>query len=800
MGLGEKENLRALWRNHARFTIAVMLTAASQCVFAQASQGQGGQREGVEPRSAGVGGVIEEVVVTARKREEALQDVPITVTAFSGEELGDIGPKTMFDMTILTPSLNYQEISPGRGGSRIQMRGISGGNTGNSRAAVFLDGVYLSGSINNIPFQALERFEAMPGPQSAMFGRSTFAGAINFVTRDPGTEFSGLTDFNYGTDNEREAFVWLGGPLAERLRGGIYGWYQAYDPDWIGLTGEKISSTLTHAVGGKLIYDATDDLSVEWANYYSQDEDGHSISQWLDPTERVEGNPGYRSFLRGDGVMALWHAGEVPAIPFDPRNATPGVNPNATEPNHRRNNLRSILQVDYSMGDYSVSFNGGYLFEKYTPGQLGSATNLLSLMTYIDNPTTGLGVNIRRIEHTSAELRFASPQDRRFRYWIGLFHEELDTSNNGDSYGQNRCLTFCTLDVLGEFSVNTTRSIINSNNLTRDRSIFGSVSYDLTDSTTVSLEARYQNEYIHSQNFVTGLDVDGTWTAVLPRLNLQFRTSDDLQFYVVYSVGNNPGVFNTSQFLGTPGSNTTLDQRQADEEKLFNYELGMKSIWLDNTLQVNAAIYHQLWDDMQFPQVYQNDEGQTFSITENRGSAKIDGGQIEALWIPIQDLKLRATFSYNAGEYTNYCSGNYAFLLMRSDLPAPNNCVFVNGNKLENVPRQTRSLSGDYTRHLTGEWDWFARLSYQYQSGMWNEEWNWSSSPSLTIFNGTLGVRKGPLSVEVYCRNCSQEDGPGRIGRSTDNRFGPLRQDNFALGWILKRPRQFGMHVSYAFD
>jgi len=745
-------------------------------------------------------GGIDQIVVTARKREETLQDVPLTVTAFSSQDLGTIAPKTMFDMTILTPSLNYQEISPGRGGSRIQMRGISGGNTGDSRASVFLDGVYLSGSINNIPFQALERFEAMPGPQSAMFGRSTFAGAINFVTRDPGREFQGFTDLNYGSDNEREAFVWVGGPLAERLRGGIYGWYQNYDPEWIGIQGERINSTRTHAAGGKLIFDATDNLAIEWANYYSQDWDGHSISQWLDPTLRVEGNPLYRPFLRGDGVTALWHVGEMPAIPFDPKNASPGINPAADEPRHRRNNLRSIFQVDYSIGEYSLTFNGGYLFERYTPGQLGSATNLLSSVTYIDNPTTGLGVTVRHLEHNSAELRFSSPQDRRFRYWIGLFNEELHTRNRGVSYGQNVCLTLCTLDILGEYRVNTSVTEINSKNLTHDRSIFGSVSYDLTDNTTVTFEARYQREYVHSQNLVTGLDVDGTWTAFLPRLNLQFRASDEVQFYAVYSVGNNPGVFNTTQFLGSPGSNTTLDQRLADEEKLYNYELGMKSVWLNNRLLLNVAAYHQLWDDMQFPQVYQNDNGDTFTITENRGSAEINGGQVEALWRPIDDLNLRATFSYNAGEYVNYCSGNFALLMLRSDLPPPNNCIFVNGNKLENVPRQTRSISGDYTRHLTGEWEWFARASYQYQSGMWIEEWNWSSSPSATLFTGALGVRNDRLSVEVYCRNCSDEDSPGRIGRSTDRRFGPAREDNFAIGWILRRPRQVGLHLSYNFE
>jgi outer membrane receptor protein involved in Fe transport len=368
-------------------------------------------------------GELAEVTVTARKTEEALQNVPLTVTAFASEDLEAIAPKTMFDMTVLTPSLNYQEISPGRGGSRIQMRGISGGNTGQSRASIFLDGVYLSGSVNNIPFQLLERFEAMPGPQSALFGRSTFAGAVNYVTRDPGPTFSGLIDANFGSLNEEEVFAWFAGPLAERLRGGIYGWYQNYDPEWIGVEGEHESSTLTHAGGGKLIFDATDNLTVEWANHYAKDWDGHSNSVWLEPTTRVAGNPIYTPFLRGDGVMALWHRGEMPNMSFDPKNASPGINPNATEPRHRRTDARSILQVNYSMGDYSLAFAGGYLYEKYRPGQLGSATNLLTLMSYIGNPTRGLSSTENTTDHISAELSFDSPRDRRFRYRIGLFHE-----------------------------------------------------------------------------------------------------------------------------------------------------------------------------------------------------------------------------------------------------------------------------------------------------------------------------------------------------------------------------------------
>ena len=779
--------------NHRRLAsyLAAMLSALGAGAMAQDA------RVPADPTSKDSQG-IEEVIVTARKQEESLQDVPITVTAFSAEALAEVAPKSLFDLNNLSPGLNFQDIGGGRaGGGRLQMRGISGGTSGASRAALFLDGIFLSGSINNIPFGALERVEVMPGPQSTQFGRSTFAGAMNYVTRDPGRVFSGRADLTYGSDGEEEAFVWVGGPLlGERLRGSVHAFHQSYEGDYQSVQDVRMATTLTRAFGGKLIFDATDDLSIELRSFYSQDWDGPPVIQWIDPVTK----PGFVPYARPNGTTVLYAAGQLPALPFDPRHSSRAVNPNATEVHDRRNALRSSLQADYAMGDYSLTFSSGYFFEKSTPGQYGNIFMAHNLMDFIGNPNYALNQTIARTDHVSAELRLASPQERRFRYELGLFYEELEAVNEGVTFGTNVCNTICSLDVLGSFRVNTVVTPVNTDNLTRDRSVFGAVHFDLTDSVTVSLEGRYQREYISNRNGVTNLFFDGTWNAFLPRLNLQFKASEDMQFYVVYSVGNNPGGFNTSQFLGLPGTGTSLGQRQVEEEKLNNYELGMKSTWLDNTLMVNASVYHQLWKDMQLPAFYFAPGGGTvFSVTENRGSAKIDGLQLEVVSVPVEGLDLRATISYNAGEYTNFCSNNYAVLLGRSDLAAPNNCLFVNGAKLENVPRQTRSFSAGYTRPLANDWKWFARTSYQYQSGMWVEEYNVSSSPSGTVFTGDVGFEKGPLRVELYCRNCSDEDSPTRIGRSFDLRAGPTNQTNVTTGYVLRRPRNFGIRMNYSF-
>jgi len=792
-----KNKCRDFRRIPTALIASASMLAAGAAFQAHAAEAQSADRDAEDLRSDESRGELQEIVVTARRQQESLQRVPITVTAFSSESLGKIAPKTLFDMTMLTPSLNYQEINPGRGGARVQMRGVTGGNTGTSRASVFLDGVFIVGSMNNIPFQALERVEVMPGPQSAQFGRSTFAGAINYITRDPGNTFSGTVDMNYGSLGEEEVYLSVGGPLTDRLRGNVYGWHQGYEGDWKSVQGARIGSTLTRAFGGKLIYDATDDLTVELRGSYSQDWDDVSIAQWLDPSVVNADNPIYQAFTRGDGTTGLWVAGETPAIPFDAKNASRSINPRATEIRDRRNAIRASVQIDYDIADHSLSFTGGHFRERYTPAQRGV---LLTQMTFIDNPNYGLDSINNYYDVTSGELRFSSPQERRFRYSVGLFYQELGSASEGFSYNANVCLTVCSLDVLGTFRVGTGTTLTDSENLTTNRSIFGSVSYDLTDKITATFESRYQREEVESDNHVTGLSVEGSWNSFLPRLNLQYKANDDLMFYAVYSVGNNPGVFNTSQFVGQPGTGTSLSQRQADEEKLMNYELGIKSTWFDNRLLLNAAVYHQLWKDMQFPQVYYTpNAGSTFTVVENRGSSEVSGLELESQWMVTRDFSLRATISYNKGEYTNFCSGNYAQLVLRSDVPPPNNCIYVNGNRLENVPGLTRALSADYNQGLVGDWDWFARGSWQYQSGMYTEEWNASSSPSATLFTANLGIRKGPLVVEVYCRNCADEDAPARIGRSTDTRLSPLRKDNFAIGYLFRRPRQYGMHVKYDF-
>jgi hypothetical protein len=174
--------------------------------------------------------------------------------------------------------------------------------------------------------------------------------------------------------------------------------------------------------------------------------------------------------------------------------------------------------------------------------------------------------------------------------------------------------------------------------------------------------------------------------------------------------------------------------------------------------------------------------------------------ELDSAWVPLPGLTLSANFFFNKGIDTNYCSQNYGALLARSDLPPPNQCIYVDGYHLENVPRDTANLSAAYTKHLSGDWNWFAHGNVQHTGIMWTEDWNSSWSVPYTVYNAYAGVSREHLKVELFCTNCGNEAAATRIGRSFNLRLGPVLSPNdYAPGFARNRPRQYGVHVNYAF-
>jgi iron complex outermembrane receptor protein len=251
---------------------SVVVTALSMTVTALA--GQSAYAQGSEADSIG----LEEVVVTARKREESLQDVPLAVTALSAEQISDRQVQSIDDLARFTPGLVFAKAF-GRSNDRPVIRGLASvlagtNGTVETGAAYFVDGIYYPGDITSLDMADVARVEVIRGPQSALYGRNTYSGAVNFITRSPGDSFDGAASANFDKD-EMGANLRLSGPLGEKAGGGVSMRYNKFDGQWVNqLTGKTIGSEESKSISGVLELTPTDDVTLRVRATWAEDRDG----------------------------------------------------------------------------------------------------------------------------------------------------------------------------------------------------------------------------------------------------------------------------------------------------------------------------------------------------------------------------------------------------------------------------------------------------------------------------------------------------------------------------------------------
>jgi iron complex outermembrane receptor protein len=237
----------------------------------------------------------EEIVVTARKREESLQDVPISISAFTADQLRESGAVNNYDVALQTPNFSTLQQT-GRRQDRPVIRGQAApANRGEPNASYFIDGAVVSGSISTTTLGPIERVEILRGPQSAQFGRATFAGAVNYVTRKPSNEWEGEVQTRAGTDDSYTGSVWGSGPLVEDklLFFGSMG-YDKYGGEWHNNLQEdqatipgsfvdapqqgdssRLGNTETKDFLGKLLWQINDTSELTFKANYTHGDDGH---------------------------------------------------------------------------------------------------------------------------------------------------------------------------------------------------------------------------------------------------------------------------------------------------------------------------------------------------------------------------------------------------------------------------------------------------------------------------------------------------------------------------------------------
>ncbi len=620
---------------------------------------------------------VEEVVVTAKIREQALQDVPLSITVMNEKVLEDLGIATFDNLTRWVPSLDIRTPS-GRRQSTITMRGLSPNTTVERvrSVSVFIDGIYISGSIASLPLQDLERLEVVRGPQATMFGRATYTGAIDLVTRNPKvTELTGRVDAGYSeySVNSTGRQI-LNGRLdfpimTDRLWGSVSGAIddtESFASTPSGSTeagGEKTSS-----YAAVLYAEPTEGLSVKLRYNHSEDKDDTSFVHITHPDEWIA--DGVQTAVVGnntiwpDGEVMDPRAGTTECQPhYGPTDATPGSVgrgiPAACGQEMERDFLSWIF--DYDLSGYTLSYHGGYFrsfLDSNNDFRPRGNVDGLGVDPFFGpgngiNPgaksPTGYIATAEKYQSDSHQLRLVSPAEGQFRWLAGVYYFDEDNINyRVDNYVPMNSWTGSITGV--------SRIVDRGPEETENVAVFGQVEYDLMETLTASLELRYERDTIRqvmcpdcrTQSYAdqSGSDLEESEKDVLPRVTLTWMPSPEQTYYALYSEGMRSARFNDEEPANFPGN--FADYVYVRPEQLKNYEVGAKNLFLENRLQTSLALFYMdLKDQQQSAQLPDS----TLSFTQNVGKSSVWGYEFEAFGRITEQVSANIGIGYADHEY-----------------------------------------------------------------------------------------------------------------------------------------------------
>ncbi|MCK6372192.1 MAG: TonB-dependent receptor, partial [Gammaproteobacteria bacterium] len=608
----------------------------------------------------GASAQIAEIVVTARKREENLQDVPISVSAFGDEQLQQQGLFNDNDVANFTVNFNTLPTT-GRDYDRPVIRGMAAPTSrGEANASYFIDGIYVSTSIGAATTGAVERVEILRGPQSAQFGRATFSGAINYVTRQPTEDYTGRLKLRAGTHDDYETTGYFSGPIIDdTLLFLVSGSWSSYGGEWRNNLREDqafnqpatsfLQNPPQQADRSRLGDEETRDLLLKlvWTPWeggefnfkygYTEVDDGHWPSLVAPAGEPIEGlQPGDPRFgLNQPGTNGIFDtlncwlppAGRfplptgAPAPDEEPWWRTSGgdicgrLDANGWE---NRINLPDIRN--------GVTVAGGSFIPGTKPGLQKTLNRYLLeyrqglgdwLLTYRGGANTEDFANAFDLDHTearavfglfnfdfvkddrdwSSELRLASPAELPVRGEVGAFYYDRNRSSTQRSIpGPQQVF----LGNLG-FPPDARRDIQNV-------AYIGSLAWDLAEQWRLDLEGRYAAEDVDFSGG-NGCQSSETYYNFTPRISLTYKPTDDLRFYVQAANGDKPGDVNSEFFRGDvslefceQAQQNTTDVTIEPEEQ-WTYEIGAKTQWWDRRIQANLAVFWIEWEKQSIFQV-----------------------------------------------------------------------------------------------------------------------------------------------------------------------------------------------------
>ena len=818
---------------------AAAIAAQAVPVFAQSTPAPAKKEEAkntaAETKAAETapGGGLMEIVVTARRVGERLQDVPLSIRALGAAELESKGIANLSQLSLYTPGLSY---SPdfGRIAERPVIRGISALRPEAPQpVSVFVNGVFVRDGALGLLLDDAARVEVIKGPQSALYGRSTYAGAINYITQRPGNELEGKVSATVGGNGERSLFAAVTLPVVDWFSARIRAKSYDYDGQYTNSqTGNKIGNERTRSAGGEFLFKLSPSFDILATFDQSKDRDGIFPATVRTVPIQAAGvvtsqngstNVANLSTCNGRTINIVGNNAQglpdanIAATAAARANGWPCGAANFTGTTLRRNEADLASYTDPTTGinygkidglDRKVtrsSATGTYTFSGGSTLTVQLAETKQDINVGADQSYNGtrfapgfgapasswLSYDRDVLKYSSQEVRFASSQDSPLTWLAGFFVYKEDTS--GISTGviaQNAALQTIAAPMRPK-----------SNSSIRSQAPFARVQYAFTDALKISLEGRQNEEKVSVGGTPLGVATATVGTCVAgqvcfvngsktfkdfsPRLTADYRISRDMMIYGQYAKGSKSGGFNT-----TPG--LTADVFAFNGEKVSSIEVGMKNEFMNRKLRVNFAIFQNDIDGLQLSNlsVVTNPftgASTTTTIVNNVGKARTKG--------------FEADVTYRATNWLTL-SGNYA----QTDAKAiegteiTNGTVFggnrsVAGASLPRSPKQSAAFSAAVDTPLgAGGLSVFGRVDVVHQSRRYAEIQNLIWADPFTHVNANIGIRNQDWRVTLFVKNLTNDD-------TSLNGFRYLDPATFRRTAVdfLPRLRQVGVTLTYNF-
>lgn len=762
--------------------------------------------------------LMEEITVTARKIGESIQDIPVSITAFTAEDIQAQGLIGIEDIANFTPGLHMSNVIATRNDPALKFRGMDNSNTVRDQqlASSFVDGIYLSGSSQWVSLGDIERVEVVKGPQSAFFGRATFGGAVNYITKTPGNDWAGDVQIIAGQDGRADLEASVEGPIVEgrlsfRLSGRYYEYDGGWDNEWP--DGDKLGSQSTRGVSLTLFATPADNVSIRFRSVYSDDDDGAGV-RFLQLAAENNCGPFFSLDNAEAGITRArrYYCGTITrggltgtALDTSVDLATPGASWPKDDMGLDRYILLNSLDVNIDLGDYTLSSLTGTFKDRTRDMRELLPGELLVYGEYEDTTF-------------SQEIRVTSPQADRLRWTIGAYYLDLTYGKRRGGFGCSSTQSFFCSPFFGPrfhgasargafggaFGIGT---VLDPDTTVTNKALFGSIAYDISEQLTLSIEVRRADEELDFGETIvqeappgqTGAEVmlNSTFSSTTPRVILDYKLNEGTMVFASYAEGNNPGGFNNEIVGMAPSSAKFFEENfgvgpTVPEGELKVYEVGVKHSFASGRGFVNAGVYTMEWTNQRFQTFLTNVDSNGDGVFDNNdilgrqidfsgaGNTDIRGYEVSAGYVLSENWRANVAYNHNETDVRIYKDAPFSQVFGRYD---------ASGGELPRSPNNSASFSLAYSRSAGSGGEWFARLDSFYQSSTFAWVHNLAETESAVMSNLRGGWRNDRYTVTVWVENLTDSDAVLAARRFTSS---------FATGAIgftltLPDPRQVGV-------